>query len=255
MEQIFGSIFDFIKSLKLQPVTFISLFIAYYSYKRRTRKKEVLYTKVNVKVFQNCNKKISDFVSQYKNKSVNSITVTRYLVWNNSSQAIRKNDIAPRDPLQFSVNSSYEILYPEIIYPKDSLNGFMLSELKKPNNFTKLSFDFINENEGAIIQIIHTGETKNISFSGTIIDFKKPVFIEQYDKFDQIFAPILANVMPIVFFLFLFSGEFLHLIETSSISAWILILIMAVSSVNVLVTYTRRLIPRKFRSTLNENCK
>jgi len=155
VEQIFDNILNFMNLLKLQPVTFISLFIAYYFFKRSAQKKEVLYTKASVKVFQNCNKKISDFVSQYKNKSVNSITVTRYLVWNNSSQAIRKNDIAPRDPLQFSVNSSYEILNAKIIYPKDSLNGFMLSELKKTNNFTKLSFDFINENEGAIIQIIH----------------------------------------------------------------------------------------------------
>ena len=155
MEQIFDNILNFMNLLKLQPVTFISLFMAYYFFKRSARKKEVLYTKASVKVFQNCNKKISDFVSQYKNKSVNSITVTRYLVWNNSSQAIRKNDIAPRDPFQFSVNSSYEILNAKIIYLKDSLNGFMLSELKKTNNFTKLSFDFINENEGAIIQIIH----------------------------------------------------------------------------------------------------
>ena len=253
MEQIFVNLLNFMNLLKLQPVTFISFFIAYYFYKRSTRKKEVLYTKVNVKIIQNCNKKISDFVSKYKNNSVDSIRVTRYLLWNNSSQAIRKNDIAPRDPLQFSVTSGYEILGAKIIYPKNSLNGFMLSELKKTNNFTKLSFDFINENEGVIIQIIHTGKTKNIYFSGTIIDFGKPVFIEQYDKIDQIFAPILALVFPILFFLLLFSGKFLDMLKVVGISGWIIILIMAVSSVDILAIYTRRLIPKKFRSTLNEN--
>ena len=255
MGQIFLNLFNFMNLLKLQPVTFISLFMAYYFYKRGTRKKEVLYTKANVKITQNYNKKISNFVSKYKNMSVDSITMTRYLLWNNSSQAIRKNDIAPRDPLQFSVASGYKILDIKIIYPRNSLNGFMLSKPIKKNNFTKLSFDFINENEGLIVQIIHTGKSKNIYFSGTIIDFKKPVFIEQYDKFDQIFAPILVIGIPIAFFLFLFSGIFLHMVKISSISGWILILIMAVGSVNILIAYIRRLIPKKFRSTLNENCK
>jgi hypothetical protein len=241
--------------LKLQPVTFISLFTAYYFYKRSTRKKEVLYTKVNVKIIQNYNKEISDFVSKYKEKSVDSITVTRYLLWNNSSQAIRKNDIAPKDPLQFSVTSGYKILDAKIIYPKDSLNGFMLSELKKTNNFTKLSFDFINKDEGAIIQIIHTGETNNIRFTGTIIDFKKPVFIEKYDKFDQILGPFIVFMFPIIFCLFLFSGRFLDMLKISGVSGWGVILILAVGSSSNFFAYTRRLIPKKFRSTLNENYK
>ena len=155
MEQILVNLLNFMNLLKLQPITFISLFTAYYFYKRSTRKKEILYTKVNAKIIQSHNKEISAFTSKYKNKPVDNITATRYLLWNNSSQAIRKFDIAPRDPLQFSIANSYEILDVKIIYPKNSLNGFMLSELKKTNNFTKLSFDFINENEGAIIQIIH----------------------------------------------------------------------------------------------------
>jgi len=103
VEQILVNFLNFMNLLKLQPITFISLFTAYYFYKRSTRKKEVLYTKVNVKISQNYNKEISDSVSKHKDKSVDSITVTRYLLWNNSSQAIRQNDIAPRDPLQFSV--------------------------------------------------------------------------------------------------------------------------------------------------------
>ena len=254
MEQILVNFLNFMNLLKLQPVTFISIFAAYYFYKRSTRKKEVLYTKVNVKISQNYNKEISDSVSKHKDKSVDNIIVTRYLLWNNSSQAIRQNDIAPRDPLQFSVTSGYEILDAKIIYPKNSLNGFMLSDLKKAKNIIKLSFDFINENEGAIIQIIHTGQTKNIRFSGTIIDFKKRVFIEKYDKFDQILGPFLVLVFPIVFCLFLFSGMFLDMLKISGISGWLLILILAVGSSNTFFAYTRRLIPRKFRSTLNEKC-
>jgi len=255
MEQILVNFFNFMNLLKLQPITFISLFTAYYFYKRSTRKKEILYTKVNAKIIQNHNKEISVFTSKHKNKPVDNITATRYLLWNNSSQAIRKFDIAPRDPLQFSIANGYEILDAKIIYPKNSLNGFMLSELKKTNNFTKLSFDFINESEGVIIQIIHTGGTNNIRFNGTIIDFKKPVFVEKYDNFDQILGPFLVLMFPIVFCLFLFSGQFLDMLKISGISGWFLILVLAVGSSNTFFAYTRRLIPKEFRSTLNENCK
>ena len=68
---------------------------------------------------------------------------------------------------------------------------------------------YFNKNEGVIIQIIHTGKTsKDIFFTGTIIDFGKPIFVEQYDKFYQIFGPILALTMPTVFLLFMFTGFF-----------------------------------------------
>ena len=254
MEQILVNFLNFINLLKLQPTTFISLFTGYYFYKRSTRKKEILYTKVNAKINQNHSKGISVFTSKYKNKPVGNITATRYLLWNNSSQAIRKIDIAPRDPLQFSTANGYEILDAKIIYPKNSLNGFMLSELKKTNTFTKLSFDFINKDEGAIIQIIHTGGTNNIRFNGTIIDFKKPVFVEKYDNFDQYFGPFLVLMFPIVFCLFLFSGQFLDMLKISGISGWFLILVLAIGSANIFFAYTRRLIPKKFRSPLNENC-
>lgn len=254
MEQILVNFLNFLNLLKLQPVTFISLFVAYYFYKRSTRKKEVFYTKVNVKIIQNYNKEIFDSVSKHKDKSVDSITVTRYLLWNNSSQAIRQNDIAPRDPLQFSVTSGCEILDAKIIYPKNPSNGFMLSDLKKTNNFTKLSFDFINKNEGVIIQIIHTGKTKNTRFGGTIIDFNKPVFIEKYDIFDQVVGTFLILVFPVIFCSFLFSGVFLDMLKVSGISGWLIILILAGGSSNTFFAYTRRLIPKKFRPTLNENC-
>jgi surface polysaccharide O-acyltransferase-like enzyme len=108
-------------------------------------------------------------------------------------------------------------------------------------------------NEGVIIQVIHTGKTsKDLIFTGTIIDVGKPMFIEQYDKFDQIFGPFLVALMPFAFVLYMFSGFFVGMVEKNNMIGWFLILVLVIGSVNTLVAYTKRIIPKKFRSILNE---
>lgn len=110
----------------------------------------------------------------YAKRKIERLTITRVAFWNAGNETIDKRDIAPADPIRMVLKPGYNILDVKLIYEKDKVNQFNF-DLQSGNSDVILKFDYLDKHDGAIIQIIHTGEdSKDFEIYGTVKGVGKP---------------------------------------------------------------------------------
>jgi hypothetical protein len=118
---------------------------------------------------------ITDFVNMfdsleilYSGQAVKNLTVSKIVFWNAGRETIDMADIVEADPIMILVNKGHKILDEKIIAMNNETNNFSLT---KSDDYSKVNikFDYIDKNDGAVIQIIHTGKSnKNIEIRGRV---------------------------------------------------------------------------------------
>jgi hypothetical protein len=104
----------------------------------------------------------------YAGKPIENLTVTKVAFWNAGKETIHSNDIASADPLVVKIKNDHEMLNAKVTYSKNPANQFSISDIKNQKQFT-LQFDYLDKDEGAIIQILHTGISgEDIDVTGTV---------------------------------------------------------------------------------------
>jgi hypothetical protein len=171
MEQVLTWLKDVSSSPFMTIATFVlaifSIVLAVFFYIRSRRNKEPVYTKKSFNIIQDFSSKLTDLAIIYKNESVTNLTITKIAFWNSGRETINMVDVAEADPLRISITNNSKILSAEVIYSGNPANKFRISEIK--DNSVKLLFDYIDRNEGGIIQIIHTGKSsEDIDVKGII---------------------------------------------------------------------------------------
>jgi len=98
----------------------------------------------------------------YKGQTVDNLSVTKLAVWNCGNDVInQKEDIVTERPLKIvSGDSCTRILECNIIKESEATDKFEISRCTGDEAI--ISFDYAATKEGVIIQVIHTGESKNI---------------------------------------------------------------------------------------------
>lgn len=125
---------------------------------------------------------VSDFGSwmkplemRYSSQLIENLTVTKMAFWNAGRDTIDHQDIARADPLTLHVKESYKILDAKILSEKTPANKFSITTSPDQSSLT-LEFDYIDKDEGAVIQLIHTGKSgEDIDFGGSIKGAGKPI--------------------------------------------------------------------------------
>lgn len=107
----------------------------------------------------------------YDGKAVNDLTITKYAIWNSGNEVLNWDDIVVASPLQISCNNNSLILDAQILVQSDETNMFKIIE--KKDNGVKISFDYMNVNDGIIIQILHTEEVADLNVECRIKGGKK----------------------------------------------------------------------------------
>ncbi len=114
---------------------------------------------------------LSPLKIMYKEKQINNVTVSKVCFWNNGNETCRREDIASVDPLCVSMLNKSEILQASIIFKKTDANNFGIHPATD-NRSLYITFDYLDKNDGGIIQIVHTGKSsEDLQMRGTIIGF------------------------------------------------------------------------------------
>lgn len=99
---------------------------------------------------------------------IENLTITKALFWNDGRDTIRFEDIAQADPLRFTIEENGNILDAKIIQVRTEANQFQIN-VSENNLCAVVSFDFIDKDEGAVFQLLHTGKSfRDIKFTGRI---------------------------------------------------------------------------------------
>ncbi len=130
----------------------------------------------------------------YEGKPVSSLSVSRVVFWNAGRCSIRKEDIAPADRLRIQCKKDVRILSVSLI-ESNSPPSRMSYNLEPDDAAVTLEFDFLEKEEGAVFEVVHTGTSSDdIRVAGTIIDGGQPKFQDvRVPKFRGFMAVLVRN--------------------------------------------------------------
>ncbi|MFB2937719.1 hypothetical protein ACE1B6_20925 [Aerosakkonemataceae cyanobacterium BLCC-F154] len=172
----------------------------------------VIITVVNIKVKRPCYAIrsvgiIEDIASKskllemyYAGHKIERLTVTRIAFWNAGNETIDRKDIAAADPIKIVLSSGYNILDVKLIYEKDKVNQFNFN-FQSGNPDVILNFDYLDKHDGAIIQIVHTGEdSKNFEIYGRVKGVGKLRLVsnELFSKGQEISVAIFSAATAVI---------------------------------------------------------
>jgi hypothetical protein len=143
------------------------------------KERRPVYIKRSVNIFQNIER--SQLEIFYKKSKVSNLTITNIVFWNDGRQTINASDIAIAEPLRIASNDQVRILEATILFTSNPANRIRLNPQPSiPSEFVGVSFEYLDQNEGAIIQVIHDGRSSGaIELVGIVKGFGTPALIER----------------------------------------------------------------------------
>lgn len=120
-------------------------------------------------IIKGYDKNISDLNILYHENDIDNLTITNIVFWNKGKETIHNFDIANDGFLKISPRKNdVNILYAKVIQKNNNANKIKL--VREPsNNEVKLYFEYLDFNDGAVFQIMHTGiSSDDLKLKGTI---------------------------------------------------------------------------------------
>ncbi|MGB8217597.1 MAG: hypothetical protein WCE94_09895 [Candidatus Methanoperedens sp.] len=155
-------------------ITIISLLLAVIFYIKGKKVKLPYYAVNSHNIVRDLVSRIDDLDILYHGEPIENLTATKIAFWNAGNDTINGQDIARADPLTVIANEGYKILDAKIVSVINTANQFSITSPAGERSIN-INFDYLDQNEGAIIQLLHTGKSgKDIEIHGRIKGFGKP---------------------------------------------------------------------------------
>ncbi|MGY2223416.1 hypothetical protein ACW9IK_12075 [Pseudomonas gingeri] len=111
----------------------------------------------------------SEIVVQYNGISIPRLTKSILILWNSGENTVSGEDIVARDPLRFHAGDDGRILSAVILKSSRSVNDFsILKTLDIGANEITFNFNFLDTNDGVVVEILHTSTDRKPSIKGTL---------------------------------------------------------------------------------------
>lgn len=155
----------------------------------------------------------------YENNQVTSVSSSIFTLWNSGKIDIRSSDMAMGKELKVIGNNKTKILDARILKVSDESNAFYVN--KNENNEVEISFDYVNENEGVVLEVIHTGNQNSLNIDCKIKGgklLKRTSESVLSNSVSRIFSKKISKIAYARFVLILITGIMLYaLLSTISI--------------------------------------
>jgi len=110
----------------------------------------------------------SEVTVTYKGKVVERLTKTTLILWNNGSESLDGKNIVAADPLTLKFDEQDNILSYNIIKRTKDVNGFSIEKNENSPRELFLSFDYLDPDDGVVIELLHDSANKYPELTGTI---------------------------------------------------------------------------------------
>jgi hypothetical protein len=95
----------------------------------------------------------------YKGRRIHNATISTIRLWNSGTEEIRRDDIPKTDPIRISLPETVEILEHNVL--KETRDGNRVECSLRSPSLLEVSFEYLNPGDGAIIQLLHTGDLES----------------------------------------------------------------------------------------------
>jgi hypothetical protein len=110
-----------------------------------------------------------EIVVQYDGMSIPRLTKSTLIFWNSGENTVSGEDIVDKDPLRFRVGDDGKILSISIVKSSRAVNDFSFRELPDQIfNEMGFTFNFLDANDGVVVEILHTSTDRRPSIKGTL---------------------------------------------------------------------------------------
>jgi hypothetical protein len=197
-----------------------SVVLAIYFYVKSKKDRLPSYTVLSTTLVEGLSSELQDLKVTYKGEACERVTVSKLWFWNAGKEPIRRTDFVGAAPLAVVVAAGVKVMSARVIFCTDEATKFadiLTEERQGKETLVKFDFDYLDYNDGGIIEIVHTGnEETEIGITGKIIGSTKHNFVDAFyirrsfiishlSIFERIlvytifFAPIVIPVASLVF--------------------------------------------------------
>lgn len=104
----------------------------------------------------------------FNGKEVPKLTKTRIVFWNAGRRTLLGKNIVEEDPLSISFSADSEILSASIVKASRETNKVNIQLVEGKINQAQIFMDYLDKDEGAVIELLHTANEEHPEFNGTI---------------------------------------------------------------------------------------
>lgn len=135
----------------------IGILTSYVFYEIQKRKKEACWSIDSTNLIKGYSSLLEKLDIQYAGQKVENLTVSKIAFWNNGNEIINHSDIAiPLYIAPLNNKEDTQILDVKILATSTLGNEFNATKLEG-KNIVVMGFDYLDPQQGAVMQIIHTG--------------------------------------------------------------------------------------------------
>lgn len=139
------------------------------------KRKIPVYIKENFNFIRDFDISVPGLNISYSGEPIQNLSSTIVTFWNKGRERIEKSDITDAEPLQITAKEGVKIINAKITGITQIANAFSIGIIHD-NKYLNFSFDFLSQNDGASIEIIHNGQTSDdIQIIGKIKDVGTPL--------------------------------------------------------------------------------
>lgn len=104
----------------------------------------------------------------YRGQDIPRLTRTLVVLWNAGEKTILGDDLVTKDPLRLKLRGDGRVLAATVLKTKrDVCQIEALIDVSCPNE-THIRFDFLDAEDGAVIEVLHTSKERYVEFLGTV---------------------------------------------------------------------------------------
>lgn len=157
-------------------IALLSVALAIIFYIKGKKVKLPCYAVRTVNIVRDLVSKFESLEMRYSGQPIRNLSVTKIAFWNAGRDTVDAQNIAPADPLRVRVKKGCKIFDAKIVYAKNLANQFSTT-ISDDQSYTTLQFDYVDKDEGVVIQLIHTGRSNDdIKVRGSIKGAGKPTY-------------------------------------------------------------------------------
>lgn len=132
--------------------------LSYYFYRVSLREKKPSWTVRSIVLIEDFCEKFENLKVLYNNENVANLTVSKIAFWNEGRETIDRNDIDTLNHLRISCIDGAKILDAKVLTTNNPSSQFSVN-LSDDRDHVLLDFDYIDNKQGSVIQVVHTGRS------------------------------------------------------------------------------------------------
>lgn len=152
-------------------IAVLGFILTIFFYFKSIKDKKLVFSKQTFRLAKDDLTTIKNIEIKYNDKIVKNLSLTKIAFWNSGKESIKPNDIASTNPLHIKGIGETIIYDYQITYQKSD-NNFNIGTVE--DNSIKISFEFLDFNDGVVLSIYHSGKNSNdIALTGKLIGVKE----------------------------------------------------------------------------------